>query len=233
MLAICAGTDDGQLLLIGDPLVKRIPVRENGDVFVDLLKDYPQLKFDQTRTHVQKVSEKIHFVRQSVAERLVQAQSLLPKNLQFLIKECYRPLEVQRNFWNQYWSKIHSQHSEWSEAEVSAECSKFIAPLEVAPHSTGGAVDLVLTNAQGELCDMGCQFNASPISCNDATFTNAPNIPAKAKSYRRILVSAMSRAGFVNYPTEFWHWSYGDKYWAAVTKSPHAIFSSVESEADL
>ena len=25
---------------------------------------------------------------------------------------------------------------------------------------------------------------------------------------------ALSTAGFVNYPTEYWHWSYGDRYWA-------------------
>jgi len=28
----------------------------------------------------------------------------------------------------------------------------------------------------------------------------------------------------VNYPTEWWHWSYGDRYWAFVTGAPHALY---------
>lgn len=224
---------DCGLMLIGDPKVKQISVKDSQEAFVNLIKNYPQLKFDQTRANVQKASQKVHFVREGVAERLFLAQSLLPEGIRFLIKECYRPLEVQRNFWDQYSSKIHSQHPEWSDDQVSNECSKFIAPLEVAPHSTGGAVDLILISTDGQLLDMGCEFNASPISCKYATYTTAQSISMEGKRNRKVLMSVMSKAGFVNYPTEFWHWSYGDKYWAAVTASPNAIYASVESESDL
>jgi D-alanyl-D-alanine dipeptidase len=30
----------------------------------------------------------------------------------------------------------------------------------------------------------------------------------------------MCGAGFVNYPPEWWHWSYGDKYWAFISGRP-------------
>jgi D-alanyl-D-alanine dipeptidase len=40
----------------------------------------------------------------------------------------------------------------------------------------------------------------------------------------------MTGAGFVNYPSEWWHWSYGDRYWAVVTGEPHAIYGPVEEE---
>ncbi len=36
----------------------------------------------------------------------------------------------------------------------------------------------------------------------------------------------MHAAGFVNYPTEWWHWSYGDRYWALLTGSPHAVYGA-------
>ena len=45
---------------------------------------------------------------------------------------------------------------------------------------------------------------------------------------RRELVRALTSAGLVNYPTEWWHWSYGDRYWAHVTGSPHALFGAVD-----
>ena len=36
---------------------------------------------------------------------------------------------------------------------------------------------------------------------------------------RELLINIMTKVGFVNYPLEWWHWSYGDRYWAAVNKT--------------
>jgi D-alanyl-D-alanine dipeptidase len=36
----------------------------------------------------------------------------------------------------------------------------------------------------------------------------------------------LSQVGFVNYPTEYRHWSYGDRYWAYNKHQPHAIYAS-------
>ena len=41
---------------------------------------------------------------------------------------------------------------------------------------------------------------------------------------------ALVNVGFVNYPTEYWHWSYGDKYWAFIKKQPFAIYDSISNE---
>jgi zinc D-Ala-D-Ala dipeptidase len=32
----------------------------------------------------------------------------------------------------------------------------------------------------------------------------------------------------VNYPTEWWHWSYGDSYWALTTGAPAAIYGPID-----
>ncbi len=37
----------------------------------------------------------------------------------------------------------------------------------------------------------------------------------------------LSEAGFVNYPTEYWHWSYGDRYWAYMKKKPYALYGLI------
>jgi hypothetical protein len=39
--------------------------------------------------------------------------------------------------------------------------------------------------------------------------------------------SAERLVGFVNYPTEWWHWSYGDRYWALATGAPAACYGPV------
>ena len=39
----------------------------------------------------------------------------------------------------------------------------------------------------------------------------------------------MQRAGFVNYPAEWWHFSYGDKMWAAYSHKEYAIYGDVSN----
>jgi len=46
----------------------------------------------------------------------------------------------------------------------------------------------------------------------------------EAHANRKTLTAALTNAGLVNYPTEWWHWSYGDRYWAFVTGAPHALY---------
>jgi len=77
---------------------------------------------------------------------------------------------------------------------------------------------------------MGTEFNASPLDTNGATFLDAQNISDVAKINRKILENAMISVGFINYPTEWWHWSYGDKYWAFMTRETSAIFNSCDRD---
>jgi zinc D-Ala-D-Ala dipeptidase len=44
-----------------------------------------------------------------------------------------------------------------------------------------------------------------------------------------LLIDTMRAAGFVNDPTEWWHWSYGDRYWANLPGKPAAIFAAALS----
>lgn len=46
-----------------------------------------------------------------------------------------------------------------------------------------------------------------------------------------MLGEALSAAGLVNYPTEWWHWSYGDRYWALQTGAPAALYGAKELDA--
>jgi hypothetical protein len=57
----------------------------------------------------------------------------------------------------------------------------------------------------------------------------APGLSPAARARRQTLAETMTSAGFVNYPTEWWHWSFGDRYWAAMTAAPAAIYGPVRS----
>jgi D-alanyl-D-alanine dipeptidase len=74
---------------------------------------------------------------------------------------------------------------------------------------------------------MGTRLNADPEESKNACFTSAQNISSEAKVNRKLLIDVLSKVGFVNYPTEWWHWSYGDRYWAHQANSSHALYGSV------
>ena len=56
------------VILIGDTRVKNIPVQENGELIVDLCKEFPELAFDLDRVHVQKRSKSISLARKEVGQ---------------------------------------------------------------------------------------------------------------------------------------------------------------------
>ena len=67
-------------------------------------------------------------------------------------------------------------------------------------------------------------MNATPEQSDGACYTEAVNITDEARSHRALLGGALTASGLVNYPTEWWHWSYGDRYWALTTGAPHALY---------
>ncbi len=63
-------------------------------------------------------------------------------------------------------------------------------------------------------------MNADPEESAGACYTHAPDISEEARANRQLLGTVLTAAGLVNYPTEWWHWSFGDRYWALLTESP-------------
>jgi D-alanyl-D-alanine dipeptidase len=103
-----------------------------------------------------------------------------------------------------------------------------VAPPEVGGHPTGAAIDLTLQRIDGAHVDMGTVLNANDAESSGACFTGSAFITREAARNRAVLCEAMTAAGFVNYPSEWWHWSYGDRYWAVVSGKPNAIYGPVE-----
>ena len=48
------------------------------------------------------------------------------------------------------------------------------------------------------------------------------------ETHRSILIRAMAGVGFLNYPWEWWHWSWGDQYWAHQSGSACAHYGSID-----
>lgn len=94
----------------------------------------------------------------------------------------------------------------------------------------GAAIDVTIIDTRGREVDMGSEVDATPEECDMRCYTDAQNISRAARANREMLRAALSGAGFMNYPTEWWHWSFGDRYWARMTGAPHALYDAVRLE---
>lgn len=220
------------ITLIADPKVTHITIHENYEPLVDLRKTKdiiygpsPEIPNNTDYT----------FMRKTVYEKLKQANALLPKSIHFCLYESYRSLDLQKNLFDARYERVQNAHPDWSKAELFHETTKLVSPLinldgskNIPPHSTGAAIDVYLIDDAGKPLDMGIH----PKDWMDdkdslISLTDSQSISPTAKANRKIMSEVLEKVGFVNYPTEYWHWSYGDKYWAFMTNQPSALYDSV------
>ncbi|SEL67194.1 M15 family metallopeptidase [Nonomuraea pusilla] len=210
------------IVLISDPRVAAVPVRECGEPLADMRG---RLRVD---TRMADPAGAYAHLREGLATRLEQAERLLPAGYHLLLVEGYRPIPTQRGIFDAYVAELHEAYPGISPEEAHVAASRYVSPVEVAPHTAGAAIDLTLCDPDGVEYDMGTQVNDNPEESGGACYTAAPGISAEARGHRKILAAALEPAGLVNYPTEWWHWSYGDRYWAFTVSAEHAHYGPVE-----
>jgi D-alanyl-D-alanine dipeptidase len=208
------------IITLSDSRVAQVTEQECGEPLVDL-RETPGLRIDRRQADA---DGSYAHLRLGAQRRLLQAQSLLPAGVRFLVVEGYRPPGLQRRYFEQYAATLRAAHPDAGPDRIRELASAYISPPEVAPHVSGGAVDLTLCTADGTELPLGTEVNATPEESAGACRTGAPNIGAEARANRALLGRALATAGFVNYPTEWWHWSYGDRYWALLSGAPAARY---------
>jgi len=199
-------------ILLSDPTVHAVPVRDSGE---------PLVRLPET------ISPTRAFVRRSLATRLTNAHGHLPAGIGLLVVEGHRSAHDQERIIDAYGSQVRAAHPTADETEVARLTSRFVSPLAVAPHVAGAAVDLTLVDACGGPLDLGTPIDATPEQSDGKCWFAADGIGADARAHRDLLAKVLGNQGLVNYPTEWWHWSFGDRYWALMTGAPAALYGPV------
>ncbi|WP_097274031.1 M15 family metallopeptidase [Streptomyces sp. TLI_55] len=208
------------IILLSDPRVAATRVTDNGEALVDA-REFAALRVDTRKSD--DAGSYAH-LRADVLRRLLLAQEALPPGVRLLMVEGFRPPALQRRYFEEYAAALRLAHPDVGPDRIRELASAYISPPEVAPHVSGGAVDLTLCTDDGVELPLGTEVNATPEESAGGCRTGALNIDAEARAHRAALGRAMTAAGFVNYPTEWWHWSYGDRYWALLTEAPAAKY---------
>jgi zinc D-Ala-D-Ala dipeptidase len=225
---------NADIVFIADPRVLKIPVQENNEPLFDLRAQEiitfgpsPEIPNNTDYTKV----------RLTVYHMLINAQEYLPKNLRLCLYEGYRSTRLQEQLFNNYFDKVKKKYPSWDHQEIFLETTKLVAPvnnidgsLNIPPHSTGGAIDIYLIDNNKQPVDMGIRVEDWMTDIDGRiSQTNSSEISEDARKYRSILSNVLQAAGFVNCPTEYWHWSYGDRYWAYHENQEHAIYNQIKN----
>lgn len=100
-------------------------------------------------------------------------------------------------------------------------------PQKPSPHLTGGSVDLTIATLDGLYLDMGTPFDDFSERAHTA-FYNDKGGDSPANRNRELLYSCLTSVGFTNYPSEWWHYDYGNQFWGSATGS-NAIYGLIDS----
>jgi len=176
------------------------------------------------------------WLRKSVAEKLRRVNARADAaGLELFLYDAWRPRAVQAYFHDVWMPReLQRRDPRLKGAALTEEVERYwAAPSDSAdspaPHATASAVDLTLRWKGGETLWMGSLFDDVTALAHRDRFENlaAENFSfsdQEARANRRLLHWLMTEEGFAGHPDEWWHFSWGDQMWAALTGHPSAHY---------
>jgi D-alanyl-D-alanine dipeptidase len=167
------------------------------------------------------------YLRNSAREFLYKAAENLPDGYKLLIVTAYRPVWMQEELYRRRMKQLVRKHPfllifqypRWRKM-----VNRYTSPPGGSSHQYGGAVDVMVIDTLGNRLDMGTALT----DFGEKVHTENKLITDEQRRNRKLLYDAMTAVGFVNYPLEWWHYSYGDRMWAAYTGRKECFYGPFE-----
>ncbi|MGP4039008.1 M15 family metallopeptidase [Gracilibacillus sp. D59] len=224
---------------------KDIPIKDCGEPLIKVSEYNSKRITEHPMYHQWNINGALPhcYLRESVLHALEKAAYHLPDGYQFVIWDGYRPFQVQKAIYDQFYNQIKQQYPQASEADWKEKTEQFVSYPSVdaahpAPHITGGAVDLTIRNDQDTLLDFGTAFDDFSAKANTAYYEKKKQTSLLTKqeeeilANRRMLYHILIDQGFTNYHQEWWHFDYGNQWWAQNTEKPAAIYGVAQFKGE-
>jgi len=201
-----------------------IKIKDNHEPLVDIKKYCPGIKINLGRDRMK--IEKTAYLRRTVAEMLRIAQKNLPKGMNFIINDAWRPQYIQAEIYFNFIKRFQKMHPKWTRGRIIKEVEEYVADwkgVASSGHMSGGAVDIRVVDRRGHKIPMkkrGLTYQQNALS-------DQKLLPTYIQKNREIMFSALRGSGLSNYPKEYWHWSYGDYQWAKRNKKKTALYGTI------
>lgn len=164
-------------------------------------------------------------IRRVVRDKVMGCAEALPEGLCLMIFEAFRSRERQWELWNPVFATLTKNNPDWTKEQVYNDAARWVSPPDGfgSGHQAGAAIDVKLARMDRTELEFGGLMKG----LSGVAPTDWPVSP-KIRKNRDMLVSAMHGVGMINYPDEWWHFSYGDRLWAEVTGRTDAFFAPIE-----
>lgn len=218
--------------LLNENLVK-VKIKESGEKLLYLPKYLSKdifIKLGDFKLEEEKNEQRL-FLREGIVNKLNKAQRTLPKGYHLTIRDALRTEEMVLGLYHYYFDKKKKQEPNLSDKEIDLWLRNLLAmPDDPVPpgHMTGGCVDVFLSNDNAE--EISLEVDSKIVPKEEQKFTFCPKLPKDIKEKRRILYDALTNAGLDNYFREYWHYNFGEAYWAVRRKNKLAIYGIAKSE---
>jgi D-alanyl-D-alanine dipeptidase len=225
---------------------RRVPIRRDNALFGEAMAEAQDFGLQGINFYaapnnppywlaVEGATDKL-LLRRSVAEKLARVNARAGEaGLALFLFDAWRPRAVQAYFHDVWMPReLRRRDPALTGAALVEEVERYWAaptddPASPAPHATGAAVDLALRWKGGEMLWMGSLFDDVTALAHRDRFEalDAHNFSfsdSEAQANRRLLHWLMAGEGFAGHPDEWWHFSWGDQMWAALSGAPEAHY---------
>lgn len=165
-------------------------------------------------------------IRKNVLKKITKVADSLPDNINIKVYKTFTSKQTLNEMFEKIVNKILEENPKIGRHEAirMAKYQSTDPSGNLGGHETGAAIDIAFCDDSGKDFDYGSNiFDRSTPS-----YKNVLN--KEQKRNRKYLVKKMKKQGFVNFPAEWWHFSYGDRLWSAYKgKRNGGIYSSAET----
>mgnify|MGYP001611632141 CR=1 FL=1 len=165
-------------------------------------------------------------LRDGTVKRLkLAAKDLRGRNPNYRLRLTYgyRHPDIQRVYLEKRKREVIERFPDLTKQELIAKTHLLTASPDVAGHPTGGAIDITITDPN-EILDMGGRIADFSNACIE---TFAPGLTDEQTANRALLRDILMQQEFAPFDGEWWHFSYGDREWAAYYGKPNAIYDQI------
>jgi zinc D-Ala-D-Ala dipeptidase len=192
---------------------------ENGEPLINLAREDSGILCRPSRWDI--------MIRKSAAEKLQRIQCQLRSmnpGWQLVLMEGYRHPHVQEREYLRYFCAMARELPMLEIEALKERVHQWVALPSVAGHPTGGAIDVTLAENGQEFNMGGC---IADFSCPERLPTFAPGLTIEQQRCRRLLHDLMLNEGFAPFYGEWWHYSYGDREWAAFYGHSQSLYEAI------
>lgn len=196
-----------------------VHVRENYEPLVEI--SHPKIILNK------ETIEQPVLLRKEVAARLYKIANKLPEGQYIKIYSAYRSRIALYDIWKEEVERAEKENPNMQRGELlSLVKFKVSAPnINMGGHDTGAAIDMAICDKNGKDLDFGSKYHENTQAGSLISLT------AEQKKNQKYLHNLMKSQNFVQQPGQWWHYSYGDRYWAVYKgRRNSAFYSSAEKE---